>query len=104
MPLDTSQLDADVENIIADLPTLMTFSGDVYTVSRNSLDRSDLTAVEGLREAYDFSVYLQVSDFGSTPEVDDEVIIDGVTLRVLRTSMQPAKQVLRLDLGEEYAI
>jgi hypothetical protein len=104
MALDMSLLDADVEFIISDLPESMTFSSVVYSVTRTILSRSDLTEREGLREQYRFSVYCQASDFGTLPDVDDIVTVNGTDFLVLDTQLGPAEQVLRLDLGEEYGV
>ena len=103
MPLDLTLLDQDVENIIGDLPVIVTFDGDTATCTRTSLNRDFVMIAEGLRDEYRFSIYAKSGDWDDDPEVDDIVTIASVEYRVLSRQYDNVDQLLRLDLGEKFA-
>jgi hypothetical protein len=110
--LSAAQLLSDVNFIISDLPTRddttpeAVIGANTYPVARNVLDRDKLMQVEGVDNRYRFSLYANaksVDDNGDRPEVNELVTYDGIEFTVLATTDDPIEQLLRLDLGEEFA-
>ena len=103
MPLNTAILDADIGYILADLPTVATFSGATYTGSRSTLRLERLPSDEGLRASYRFSWYGQASDFSTLPVVGQILTIASVEYRIVHVEVDNTQQLARFDLGEKYA-
>lgn len=104
MALDLTVLNADVAELVGDLPTNVTFGAQVVEGSRATLDRQEVLVDEGLRGLFRFSVYTQKSDWSPAPKEGETVVIDSVTYRVLKTSEDAPLQILRLDLGEQFGV
>ncbi len=103
MPLDTTQLDEDLQHIIADLPITVTYNAVMYTGSKTALRQRDVMANEGMRGLYRFSVHLRAVDLPATPEVGETIAIAGLTYRILEVDTSPGSRSIRLDVGEEWA-
>ena len=116
--LSEIQLNADVDFMVADLPdrdgTQMTVvlvdGGASYPATRTSVRREEMLMTVGMQDRYRFSIYVNgatVDAAGERPEIQEVVTItsEGVEQRytVLDTVDDNIKQLLRLDLGEEFA-
>jgi len=110
MALSETQLNADVDFIIGDLPDrdgvqpTATIGANEYDVAVTSLARDKRMAVEYTENHYRFSIYVNaksVDEGGDRPEVGELVTMDGEDLTVIDTTDDPIRQLLRLDLGEE---
>lgn len=106
MPLDLTQLDADLDNIIADLPVSVTINGQTLTASRTFIQRAHDLIAEGTSDEYRFSIILNKSDLTTIPapyETTSVVTLDSVDYDCLSTHEDEAGQLFRMDLGEEGA-
>ena len=105
MPLDNPAF------MVTDLPaadgTILTVSingGDTIECARTSVDREKLMMPQGTEDFYRFSIYIQASRFIDRPEVDDEAVLSDTpneTFDILAVVVDPANQLLRLDVGQE---
>ena len=102
MALSTSVLDADIAALIADMPETLTFSGTSYTVTRSRLRRTDVLAMEGLRDRYSCTFWIQASDFDTQPSMGDLVAVGGKNYRVLAKDTDDLDQLVGLHVGEEH--
>ena len=110
MPLSETQLNADVDFLIGDLPDrdgnqpTATIGANDYDVAVTSLSQDKRIQVEEMEGHYRFSIYVNaaaVDAAGDRPEVGELVTMDGEDLTVIDTTDDPIRQLLRLDLGEE---
>jgi hypothetical protein len=103
MALSSTILDADAAFIVKeDIPIAVTVSGTSYTGTRMSVRQVRESASEGLRQKYAFSVYLLISDLAALPDVDDLVTIDGDDYLIIGKDTGDARDILRIDLMEEF--
>jgi len=100
MALDLTLLNADVSNIIADLPVTVVTQYDTVTGSKSSLGRLDFLVDEGMRERIAFSVFLKISELTTIPDIDETCTILGVIYEIVGKSTDDTDQLLRLDLAE----
>jgi hypothetical protein len=103
MAIDQTIWNADNTFILADVPVTVTFEGSDYTGTKSTLDRQKQPEPEGESSIYRFSVHLKLDDLATEPQIWDPVTIAAVTYVILEKSIDGVDQVIRLDLGEEYA-
>lgn len=79
MALSTTMLESDLEFMVNDLPTTMTWNGQSLTVTRSLVDRRDDVQAEGILFEHDVEVVAVVSDFtGALPNIRDTITVDSV--------------------------
>jgi hypothetical protein len=88
----------DLNNMIDDLPSVMTYAGVTYAVIFTDLtDGSDLE-LGGFAESNAAQAYCLFSDFSTAPVAGVTVAIDGNRYRVSKATKSPDGAGLRLDL------
>ena len=104
MAISLTQLNADVAAMISDLPVEGTINGQTLNMTRAPLQRLDSLEIEGEREVYQFSLYGQASAFNTEPDIDHTLTItgDAETYLVVGKKFDDTKQLLRLDMAEQY--
>jgi len=103
MAFTNSQLDADVLVMIDDLPLAVTFGAETENGTRSQLRKDAVFADEGLRGAYQFSVYIRLTDWTNPPGTNNVVTINSADWLVLDFENGNGDRVRRLDLAEEHA-
>ena len=109
MPTLADLLQSDVEFLVSHMPTAeglpvkVTIDGLEYPAAKNTLRRDSLLEIEGLRDRYRFSIYVAQQNLGTVPKVDDLVTFDGRDYVILGKVSDDIEQLLRLDVGEEFA-
>ena len=103
MALDQSIWDTDNTFILADVPVTVTFDAVNYTGTKGTLDRHKQPEPEGESSQYRFSVYLKASDLATVPQIWDVFTIGGTVYRILDKSLDGVDQLIRFDMGEEFA-
>ena len=103
MPLNLTQLSADLDYIIADLPSSVLIESTTYSCTKTKLKREYDYTVFGLDDDYEFSIILNINDLSSIPETHSLVTISGTEYRILRKESDSADQKLELFLGGKYA-
>ena len=103
MAINTELIRGYFKQTIGLLPLDVTFDGVVYSGTKTSKKDEVELRVAGLLPENTFSIYLDLAELHATPKVDDTVIINGVTYRVIEIGNDPADVYIRLDLGDEFA-
>ena len=115
MVFSLSQSDTDLGNILADMPESYTDLTrddsvvDAGPVVVNRVSMSQINWEQRKREVVSNTrvvISLQISAIDTSTKlgtVDDTVVYDGATMRILDTSESPEGQELRYFLGEEWS-
>lgn len=104
MALSTTQLNADLAAMLADLTESATIGGTAYECNRVSLSRIEWEQrSREVMEATKVVLSFQESDFTTQPAVNSVVTYGGEVLRVLDKSESPDGLDLRLYLGARYS-
>ena len=83
MALSTTMLQADLDYMIADLPTTVTWNGSDYSCIVGDITSGDDLEVAGIIDTNTFSVVISKDDFsGSYPDEGDRITIAGMSYRV----------------------
>jgi hypothetical protein len=59
--------------------------------------------IQGYREEYEFSVWIEADDFTSAPKPGRTITVDSVVRRILGVKPDSIEAMIRLDLGARYA-
>ena len=103
MAIDQTIWDADNTFILADVPVTVTFEGEDATGTKSTLDHNKQPEPEGQSSIYRFSVHLKSDAFSTEPQIWDPFTIATVTYVILDKATDGVDQLIRYDLGEEYA-
>jgi len=98
MPIDLNQLNTDMGEMIADLPTLFTFSGVVYSGVFTDVEQGNKLDEGGYISELAGQIYAQQSDFSVLPVSGVTVGVDSKTYRVEKVSLSPDGVGIRMDL------
>lgn len=90
MTISTTMLQADIDYMIADLPTSVTWNGDAYSCIVSDITSEDEVELAGIIEGNGFVVIISLDDFTSgTPDTGQRVTISGKNYRISQTSDSP---------------
>ena len=89
MTLSTTMLQADLNYMIADLPTTVTWQGASYSCVVSDITSEDELEMAGVVEANGFTVIISKADFTSYPDSGDRITIAGNNYRVSSYSDSP---------------
>lgn len=103
MAIDQTIWDADNTFILSDVPVTVTFDAVDYIGTKSSLERHKQPEAEGQSSMYRFSVHLKASDLATEPQIWDVFTIATVTYVIMDKSLDGVDQLIRFDMGEEYA-
>ena len=86
-----TELAADLDAIIADMPHTMTWGVQTISVSLDDIIKADMPQLAGVFSGRDVGVYCKLASFsGSTPpEPGVTVVIDSVTYRLTGSRVGP---------------
>ena len=100
MALSTTMLQADIDFMIADLPTSVTWSGSAYSCVVSDITSEDNVELAGIIEGNGFQVVVSLDDFsGDTPDVGQRVTIAGKNYRIVGKSDSPDGLARTLTCG-----
>jgi len=77
MTIDTTYLEKDLENIIADEPVNIVHYGDEFTGFKGTESQGAETGWGGYSISKQFSIGAKVSDFTTTPEPKQPINVNG---------------------------
>ena len=103
MALDKTIISNTFNKLLEQLPVTVTYSGSTYTGTKTIVNADRFYYDEGLQDNYSFSVHLLQADFSSLPIVDELVIIDSVSYRIIDIEKDAADCGIKIHLGERYA-
>jgi len=76
-------LQADIDYMIADMPTSVTWSGTTYSCVVSDITSEDDLELAGIVEGNGFVIVISLDDFTSgTPDTGDRVTVSGKNYRV----------------------
>lgn len=103
-------LQSDFNTILDDFgvsTTIPSVTGATVSAVRNSLDK-EIAYMENANKSveYKFTLWYDVSDItaagGTVPEVNDEIVVDGLTHLVVKRTYDPLQAIVALDMAEQY--
>jgi len=103
MALSTTSIAARFAELIKQLPVSVTFGGKTYTAARKELGAERNFYSYGADSGYSFSLVFAAAAFTTPPALDDKIVVEGKTYRVLKATLDAAGVALTVDLGGEYA-
>jgi hypothetical protein len=81
--ISTTMLQSDLDFMISDLPTSVTWNSGTYSCIVGDINNEDATEIAGIMENAGFVVVISLDDFsGSYPDSGDRVTIAGNNYRV----------------------
>ena len=89
MALSTTMLQADLDYMIADLPTSVTANGESHSCVVSDLTSEDNLELAGIVEGNGFQVVISITDWTTLPDTGDRVTISGNNYRVQQISDAP---------------
>jgi len=89
MALSLTMLQADLDYMIADLATSITWKGVAYSCVVGDISSEDNVELAGIAEGNSFTVVISLTDFTTYPDTGDRVTIDGKDYRILGYSDSP---------------
>lgn len=89
MALSTTMLQSDLDFMINDLPTTVTWEGSSYSCVVSDITSEDALDMAGIMESNSFQVIISLDDFDSYPDVGDRVTISSKNYRITQTSDSP---------------
>lgn len=89
MSLSTTMLQSDLNFMIADLPTTVTWNGNSYSCIVSDIDSNDVLDIAGVNVSSGFQVIISCDDFTTFPVCGDRVTISGTNYRITSISSSP---------------
>lgn len=103
MSLDLATFDADIINLIADLPTSITINGQTVSATRYNLTNTDQSGEYGMSRDFDVSVIVAKSEITYPPEIASAVVMDSETYRVTSFTLDPTGTNVKIYLKKDVA-
>lgn len=85
--MDVAQLAADLGVMIADLPSLLVYSGQTATGTRSEITRSNDVAADGILNIADLQWVGKVSELATMPNVQATVAVDGANYHIVTRAL-----------------
>ena len=101
MTLSTAMLKADLEFMIDDLPTVVTWKGSDYNCVVGDITSGDNVDIVGIEEAVTFSVVINKADFTTYPDTGELITIDSKSYRILGINDGPDGIARTLICGDD---
>jgi len=98
--IDKAQLETDRKAVRDHAPVDVVFGGDTRSCRKHTLIDTEVAAVGGALDGYQFSIYAITSEWDPLPAVNDLLTIASVEYRVLRIGQYIKGR--RFDMGEKY--
>lgn len=89
MTLSTTMLQSDLDYMIADLATSVTWNGTAYSCIVGDIGKSHELEIAGISGSATLTVVISKDDFSSYPAIGDRVTISAINYRVIDTSDSP---------------
>ena len=89
MTISTTMLQADLDAMIADLPTSVTANSETHNCVVGDITSGDELEIAGVIDSNDFVVFISLTDWTDAPNEGDRVTISGVNYRVSSISDSP---------------
>ena len=92
-------LQADIDYMIADLPTSVTWNGTAYSCVVGDVNSADDLDLAGITAESSFIVVINLADFTTYPDTGQRVTIGGTNYRIMGYSDSPDGLARTLTCG-----
>jgi len=100
--LDTSYFDTDLDNLIEELPTVITIDGKMYQAAKSESSITDASGELGIVQDWDVSVLVRRSRLDEYPLTGRKYVqMDGDGYRVVRSAISADGVQVQLWLKKE---
>jgi hypothetical protein len=103
MAFEDINMQADLNFIIADLPTVFTFNTVEYTGTKTMLKKEIIFSEFGAQAGYEFSIIANINNLPAIlPNVNEILTIGAKRYRIVNYSTMSDDVQIRFDLGSEF--
>ena len=99
MTISLTMLQADIDFMIADLPTAVTANSETHNCVVSDITSQDDLDMAGIIEGNGFVVVITLDDWTTVPDTGKRVTIGGKNFRVIQTSDSPDGLARTLTCG-----